>query len=121
MRTTVDLPDPLFRELKAVAARRGSSLKTLIRAAVEEEVRKAQRKAGKRLKFPLLSSAEPGTLHLTNAAIDDLSARRERVGGVSLPPSRACTRVWRMAEFHPLRGCGLLSSHTDGSFTASHA
>ena len=74
MRTTVDLPDQLFRELKAVAARRRTSLKTVIRAAVEEEIRKTQAKAGKRLSFPLLSSHEPGSLYLTNAGIDDLSA-----------------------------------------------
>lgn len=30
MRTTLDLPDPLFRELKSQAARNGQSLKTLI-------------------------------------------------------------------------------------------
>ncbi|HTU47548.1 MAG TPA: ribbon-helix-helix protein, CopG family [Bryobacteraceae bacterium] len=44
MRTTIDLPDQLFRELKAVAAHRGASLKTVIRAAVEEEIRKSERK-----------------------------------------------------------------------------
>lgn len=74
MRTTIDLPDQLFRELKSVAARRGASLKTVIRTAVEEEIRKTERKAGRRLKFPLLSSHEPGSLDLTNAEIDDLSA-----------------------------------------------
>ncbi len=74
MRTTIDLPDQLFREVKAVAARRGASLKTFIRAAVEEEVRKTERKAGRMVKFPLLSSHEPGSLNLTNADIEDLSA-----------------------------------------------
>lgn len=74
MRTTIDLPDPLFRELKTVAAHRGTSLKNLIRTAVEEEIRKTQRKAGRRVKFPLLESREPGSLDLTNAEIEDLSA-----------------------------------------------
>ena len=74
MRTTVDLPDQLFRELKSVAARRGTSLKAVIRTAVEEEIRKTEGKVGKRLKFPLLSSHEPGSLNLSNADIDDLSA-----------------------------------------------
>jgi metal-responsive CopG/Arc/MetJ family transcriptional regulator len=72
MRTTVDLPDPLFRELKAVAARRGTSLKDVIRAAVEAEIRKVQSKTTRRVKFPLLPSNEPGTLNLTNADIEDL-------------------------------------------------
>jgi hypothetical protein len=81
MRTTVDLPDELFRELKAVAARRGTSLKTVIRAAVEEEIRRTEGKAGRRVKFPLLSSHEPGSLNLTNADTEDLSAWRERLAG----------------------------------------
>lgn len=74
MRTTVDLPDPLFRELKAVAAQRGMSLKDVVRAAIEVEIRKTQNKAIRRIKFPLLPSREPGTLHLTNADIEDLLA-----------------------------------------------
>lgn len=72
MRTTIDLPDPVFRELKAVAARRGTSLKEIIRLAVEEEIRKAERPAGRRLKFPILSSRQPGVLNLTNAEIEDI-------------------------------------------------
>jgi hypothetical protein len=67
------LPDPLFRELKSIAAMRGTSLKTVIRAAVEEEIRRTETQTGRRLKFPLLSSKQPKTLNLTNAEIDDLS------------------------------------------------
>ncbi len=74
MRTTIELPDLLFRELKAVAARRGASLKDVIRTAVEVEIRKEHGKAARKLKFPLLPSSEPGTLNLTNAEIDDLLA-----------------------------------------------
>ncbi len=72
MRTTIDLPDPLFRELKAAAASRGTSLKNVIRKAVEAEVHAEERKAGRRVKFPLLSSNNPGSLNLTNAEIEDL-------------------------------------------------
>ena len=38
MRTTVDLPDELFRELKTIAVRRGITLKELLRTAVEHEL-----------------------------------------------------------------------------------
>jgi hypothetical protein len=72
MRTTVDLPDPLFRELKAFAATRGASLKTVIRHAVENEIRKSKSNAGHRVKFPVLQSREPESLSLTNAEIEDL-------------------------------------------------
>jgi hypothetical protein len=72
MRTTIDLPDLLFRELKAAAASRGTSLKNMIRKAVEAEIRTDERKAGRRVKFPLLTSNKPGSLNLTNAEIEDL-------------------------------------------------
>lgn len=74
MRTTVDLPDDLFRELKSLSARHGISLKTMIRTAVEEEIRKTERRTARRLKFPLLASRSPGSLSLTNAEIEDLSS-----------------------------------------------
>jgi len=35
MRTTLDLPDPLFRQLKSRAALEGTTLKQLIRDAIE--------------------------------------------------------------------------------------
>jgi hypothetical protein len=38
MRTTIDLPDPLFREVKATAARKGMLLKQFITAALIREV-----------------------------------------------------------------------------------
>ena len=41
MKTTVDLPDPLFRRAKATAAVNGVSLKSLITRAVEESLAKS--------------------------------------------------------------------------------
>ena len=38
MRTTIDIPDPLFREVKATAARKGLLLKEFITAALVREV-----------------------------------------------------------------------------------
>jgi hypothetical protein len=69
MRTTVDLPDPLFRELKAFATRNGSSLKVVIRHAVEAELGKSKGHMGHRVKFPVLPSRKPESLNLTNAEI----------------------------------------------------
>jgi hypothetical protein len=74
MRTTIDLPDALFRELKAAAADRGTSLKNLVRSAVETEIRKSDRRMRRRVKAPMLPSKRPGSLRLTNAQIEDLSA-----------------------------------------------
>lgn len=73
MRTTVDLPDELFRELKMLAVRRGTSLKELLRIAVEHELGGARGLPGDyRVQFPLLTSREPGKLSLSNAEIEDL-------------------------------------------------
>ena len=61
-------------------------MKNVIRNAVEEEVRKAERRRGRRIKFPLLSSREPGSLDLTNAEIELESQRKctpERRGRVT--------------------------------------
>lgn len=38
MKTTIDLPDPLFRRAKATAATRGISLKALVTNAVEKDL-----------------------------------------------------------------------------------
>jgi len=39
MRTTLDLPDPLFRELKTRAAREGVKMKELLAAFIEDGLR----------------------------------------------------------------------------------
>jgi hypothetical protein len=40
MRTTIDLPDPLFREVKATAAMNGMRLKEYITEALEDKLAK---------------------------------------------------------------------------------
>jgi plasmid stability protein len=78
MRTTVDIPDPLYRELKVKAATEGRSVKELILRGVESELRPPvkspqQKDAGrKELRLPVLKSKEPGVLNLDNERIYDL-------------------------------------------------
>ena len=74
MRTTVDLPDPLFRRTKAVAALRGSSMKDLIIRAVEREVTtsSASKTKRRRVKLPLIQSPSGRKLDLTGFDFDDL-------------------------------------------------
>ena len=73
MRTTLDLPDATFRQLKSLAAERGTTLKQVLRSAVEKEIVAATSRAERRrIKAPILRSKEPGTLNLTNAEIEDL-------------------------------------------------
>ena len=71
MRTTVDIPDPTYRELKAKAAQRGCSVKQVILESVRKELRPRSRRKG-RIQLPILESKEPGTLHLTNEMIYEI-------------------------------------------------
>ena len=73
MRTTIDLPDALFRKTKAVAALRGSSMKDLIIHAVEREVTGNSPPAKrKRVKLPLVRSWKGPKLDLTGFDFDEL-------------------------------------------------
>lgn len=72
MRTTLDLPDATFRQLKSLAAQRGVTLKELLRRAVDRELQKTGAEERRRVKVPILDSKEPGALRLTNAEIEDL-------------------------------------------------
>ena len=71
MRTTVDLPDDLFRQLKIKAATDGMSLKRLMVQALESEVRPAA-KPLYRVELPLVHSKGRKKINLTNAEIEDL-------------------------------------------------
>jgi hypothetical protein len=71
MRTTVDIPDPTYRELKSKAAQRGCSVKDLILRSVQKELRPRSRRKG-RIELPIVKSKEPGTLRLTNKMIYEI-------------------------------------------------
>ena len=73
MRTTIDLPDPVFRRMKAVTALRGSTIKEFVQTAVERELGPAPKRKGKRVKLPLIRGT-PGHVikPITGADIDEL-------------------------------------------------
>ena len=77
MRTTVDLPDPVFRQMKALAALRGVTLREFLLEAVEQAMRAKPRGEERRVEPPLIRSRHPGTVSLTNAEIEDLLRRRK--------------------------------------------
>ena len=77
MRTTIDLPDILFRRTKAVAALRGSSMKDLIVRAIERElVAKSgnQAKPSQHAKFPVVHLRSGREIDLAGFDFDDLLA-----------------------------------------------
>ena len=74
MRTTIDVPDALYRKTKAVAALRGSSMKDLIIRAVERELNQtdAAKAKPRKLKLPIIQSWKGPKLDLTNFDFDEL-------------------------------------------------
>jgi hypothetical protein len=73
MRTTVDVPDPVFRKMKATAALRGMSLKEFLLNAVEQEMARMPSR-DYTAPVPLIRSKRPGKRALTNAEIENLLA-----------------------------------------------
>jgi hypothetical protein len=73
VRTTVDIPDPTYRQLKAKAALQGCSVKDLILRGVEVELNGDRRTQAKgRVALPLIKSKRPGWLKLSNKVIHEI-------------------------------------------------
>ncbi len=72
MRTTVDIPDPVYRRLKSRAASEGSSAKELILRGVNHVLKPSPRKSRRRIKLPIIRSKQPGTLELDNDKIFEI-------------------------------------------------
>ncbi|MDH3461599.1 MAG: ribbon-helix-helix protein, CopG family [Burkholderiaceae bacterium] len=75
MRTTLDLPDPLLRQLESRAALEGTTLKQLIRDAIERSLgaqRTARRSRGSSV-LPSVKLGQPLQVQrLSNAALSGL-------------------------------------------------
>ena len=78
MRTTIDIPDPLFRRTKALAAMRGSSIKELVVGALEREVNGRESSVTtsppRRVRFPVVHLRSGRKLDLSKFDFDDLLA-----------------------------------------------
>ena len=68
VRTTVDIPSPLYRRLKEQAAARGSSIRELVLMGIKSVLRQGQRPRNRRVKFPLIVSEGP-KVNVTNEHI----------------------------------------------------
>ncbi len=74
MRTTVDIPDETYRELKILAAREGKPVRQIVLQGIQRELEGVRERPVRKLKLPLIRSSRPGTLELTNEQIDELTA-----------------------------------------------
>ncbi|MGA7459584.1 MAG: hypothetical protein WBW69_05125 [Candidatus Korobacteraceae bacterium] len=75
VRTTVDIPAPLYRKLKQRAATKGSSVRQLVITGVKAVLEQEERPRTKRVRFPLIKSKGP-KVNLTNEQI---------YGGIEFP------------------------------------
>ena len=66
MRTTVELPDPIYREMKIRAANEGTTIREIILEGVTMRLRgeNATSTRGDRPRFPVIRSRNPGSLKL---------------------------------------------------------
>jgi hypothetical protein len=72
MRTTIDIPDPIYGRLKSRAASENTSAKELILRGVRHVLKERSRKPRKRVKLPIIRSSAPGTLDLNNDKIFEI-------------------------------------------------
>lgn len=68
IRTTVDIPEPLYRKLKKQASAKGRSIRELVLAGVRSVLLEGQRPRPRRIQFPLIVSEGP-KVELTNEQI----------------------------------------------------
>lgn len=71
VRTTVDIPAPLYRQLKEQAAASGKSVRELVLTGVRAVILQPAKAKSKRVHFPLIVSDGP-KIDLTNEQIYEL-------------------------------------------------
>jgi hypothetical protein len=72
MRTTVDIPDEIYRDLKIMAVQENQPVRQIILRGIQRELETKKEKPVRKLKLPLIRSKHPGTLHLTNEQIEQI-------------------------------------------------
>jgi hypothetical protein len=71
MRTTIDLPDPLFKQIKAQAALRGMKLREFITRCLERALAERSRTSGSyRVKLPLVQGDGKRLINPTREQLD---------------------------------------------------
>jgi plasmid stability protein len=72
MRTTVDLPDEMYRRLKVKAAQEGQSVRQIVLRGIHREIEEPAPKLVRRLTKPVLKSHAPGSIRIDSERIYDL-------------------------------------------------
>jgi hypothetical protein len=64
MRTSVDIPDTIYHEMKVCAASEGTTIKEIILEGVAVRLRTGRAPAKQKSRFPVIRSKQPGSLRL---------------------------------------------------------
>ncbi len=68
MRTTIDIPDELYREVKANAALEGRTVRDVVIESLKQRMEKRSRK---RVNFPIIPSTRKDKIDLTREQVDE--------------------------------------------------
>jgi hypothetical protein len=73
MRTTIEIPDDIYKDVKRLAVDENTTVKQIVLRALEGALRtRIPHPAPKRLMLPIIHSKNPGTLDIDNERIYDL-------------------------------------------------
>jgi hypothetical protein len=72
MRTTLDIPDDVYRRLKVKAAVEGETVRRIALRGILREIDGPAAKPAQRLAEPILKSYAPGSIRIDNEQIYDL-------------------------------------------------
>jgi len=78
MKTTLEIPDDLFREAKAMAVLEGIKLKDFVAESLRlrvETKKRANAEPRRRIQLPVVRSSRPGSMNLTGEMIAVMEAR----------------------------------------------
>jgi hypothetical protein len=73
MRTTIDIPDEVYKNLKLMAVKENSTVRQLMLDSLTLlMLRRASRPAGERFEVPIIPSKNPGSLKIDNEKIYEI-------------------------------------------------
>jgi hypothetical protein len=72
MRTTIDIPDDIYRKLKVKAATEGQTVRQIALRGIQRELDDSAARPVRRLTAPILKSYAPGSIRIDNEQIYDL-------------------------------------------------
>ena len=71
MRTTIDIPDDIYRKLKVKAAVEDQTVREIAVRAILREIEQPPTAPRKRFQIPVIKSSRPGSLKIDNETIYD--------------------------------------------------